>query len=167
MLGLAYQEIYHRPLWKMSIGQGLLFVLLAIAGLALIGFAVTYHSGQISHRLLMIAIGVLANCMGPLLWWSGVQTNREIQGLPEQFKEASASGGEWKRVSESRNSPRWFEVTVDGAVDDPIIFYDRWQAGPFEDFEQHLQEGDVPVKLWYVQRDSSAAPVLVRVAADL
>lgn len=165
---LAYQEIYHRSLWKLSVGQGFLFVLFAIAGIALIAFAISYHNGPISHRLLMIAMGILINCIGPLLWWSGSQTNKEVSGLPEQFRETSATSGAWRAYSDSKNSPRWFEVMLSDDSGQPIIFYDRWQIGSFESFEQKMQAGQVPMKLWYVQRDEEGSqPVLMRVEVDL
>lgn len=164
---MAYQEIYHRRLWKLSIGQGLLFVLFCVGGIALIAFAISLHNGRISDRLLMIAIGVLANCIGPLLWWSGAQTNREVQGLDEKFKEGTITSGEWRRVSDSANSPRWFEAIMDDAGTQKILnFYDRWQEGPFDAFEEKLAQQQVPIKLWYVEREEDQ-PILMRVEAQL
>jgi hypothetical protein len=167
---MAYQEIYHRRLWKLSVGQGILCVAFCIGGIALIALAMSLHSGRISDRLLMIAIGVLLNCIGPLLWWSGMQTNREVSGLDVKFKEGTITSGEWRRVSESQNSPRWFEAQMD----DPdagrqqiLNFYDRWQEGNFESFEQKLQQGQVAVKLWYVGREEEAQPILMRVEVQL
>lgn len=165
---LAYQEIYHRSLWKLSVGQGFLFVLFAVAGIALIAFAISYHNGQISHRLLMIAMGILINCIGPLAWWSGSQTNKEVSGLPEKFKECTATSGTWRAYSESKNSPRWFEVMLSDGADQPIILYDRWQIGSYDAFEQKMQTGQVPIKIWYVQREETGAqPVLTRVEVDV
>lgn len=167
MSGLAFQEIYHRRITKVSASQLGLFALFCIGGIALIAFAMSYHNGRISDRLLMIAMGVLANCIGPLLWWSGKQTNKEVIGRPELFHEGVATGGVWRRVSESKNSPRWFEVAMDGDEATPVIFYDRWQEGPFDLFEQQIAAGDVPMKMWYVEREADGGTVLMRAEVDL